>query len=102
MQERGFGRIYEQRRHFRERYFENGIKFPAGPGWKINQTVDFEQKRYDYRRGAQWRCTERTISIKVTAIDFSNKGLLKSMTYDYFIDGDLNNTYRLRAKKKDW
>ena len=65
-----------------------------GPGWKLNETVDFEQKRYDYRRGSRWRCTERTLSVKITAMTFSNEGLLESMTYDYFIDGDLNYTYR--------
>jgi hypothetical protein len=89
--ERGIGRVYDNRG---QRYFENDIKFPAGPGWKVGTPVDFKEKVWS---GSS--VSERIVTIKVAEMKFDEDKTLIEMSYQYSVDHVPDHSYTYRPNE---
>ncbi len=87
----GIGRVYDNRK---ERYFDGGAKFPAGFGWKLHEIKEFSQT--EWKKGNE---KVRTLGIKIVELKFNDENNLESMTYEFYVKGDLDHTYTYEPNK---
>ena len=83
--EDGIARVYDNRK---ERFFDGGFKFPAGFGWKINELKETTQ--------TEWKKDKertRDLGIKIIDLKFDSNHILESMTYEFYVKGELDHTY---------
>ena len=87
----GIGRVSDNRKN---RYFNGGIKFPAGPGWKIGKKVTHVQDVWK-----KDKFYSRNTSILINSIKFNSDGNMTSLTYTYFVDGTPDHRYSYSPEK---
>jgi len=94
MRDKGWGRVYDSRpKKNREDYFDGGIKFPAGGGWKPGEKFHSCQRRWREGRKKQRPWRRLSIEIPLDGLKWGTNDVLESLTYMYYINGELNYTY---------
>lgn len=94
MRDKGWGRVYDSRpEKDREDYFDGGVKFPAGGGWKLGERFHSCQRRW--RVGRKRRRPWRRLAVEIAkgGMKWGKNDILESLTYMYYINGELNNSY---------
>lgn len=88
----GIGRVYDDRGN--GRYFNGtNIKFPAGYGWKINNS---RSSSYEVLKNG--RRKYRSTTINITAMKFNSKNELDTITFEWYpVNGELDNIYTYKA-----
>lgn len=79
----GIGRVYDDREGGRT-FNGKGIKFPAGFGWQLGK----RRLATDIENGS-----ERTTEIEITKMSFNDKQELKSITFKWWSNGNLDHSY---------
>lgn len=88
----GIGRVYDNRGN--GRYFNGtNIKFPAGYGWKLN-----DSRSTSYEVIKHGRTKYRNTTIKITDMKFNAKNELDTITFQWYPkDGELDHIYTYKA-----
>lgn len=88
----GVGRLFDNRDG--GRYFENEVKFPAGPGWRIG-----ERARLPFTQWHNDEVSRKERQVEITRIVFDENDTLAAMTYRWFVGDTLDHEYTYMPKR---
>jgi hypothetical protein len=85
---RGIAKVYDQKSNT---YFNNGLNFPAGYGWKSRTLTNITQEKWQDNKH-----TIQTLGLYIKKIEFK-KDMLDNIEYSIYLNGVLENSYRYWA-----